>query len=72
MADKILFFRRYPFEINQKIHIEDGPRKGDWEVIGVSEKKVTLQCPVSGARVEWNRFCYVVDERQAEWPAGND
>jgi hypothetical protein len=28
-------FRPYPMEAGQKIYIESGPRRGDWEVIGV-------------------------------------
>jgi len=69
MGEQVVFFRRYPFVPGQKLHIEDGPRKGDWEVIAVDDKKVALRCPVSGIKVEWDRFCYQVDERQAEWPA---
>lgn len=69
MSDNVLFFKRFPFETGQKIHITDGPRKGDWEVIAVDEKKMTLRCPVSGHKVEWNRFCYFVEERAARWPA---
>ena len=69
MADTVTFFKRYPFEVNQKINIEDGPRKGDWVVIGTSAKKVILQCPVSGFKVEWDRFCYHVEEREAKWPS---
>ena len=68
MEEKIVFFKRFPFLVGQKIHIEDGPRKGDWEVIGVSDKKVQLQCPVSGFVAEWDRFCYLVDEHDAIWP----
>ncbi len=63
VEEKIVVFRRYPFRIGERLHIEDGPRKGDWEVISVSERKVGLRCPVSGTRVEWDRFCYLVDER---------
>ncbi len=68
MEEKVAFFRRYPFRIGERLHIEDGPRRGDWEVVSVSEKKVGLRCPVSGTRVEWDRFCYLVDERPAPWP----
>ncbi|MFZ5797155.1 MAG: hypothetical protein ACYCYR_05745 [Desulfobulbaceae bacterium] len=65
----MVFFQRYPFREGQRLHIEDGPRRGDWEVIAVDEKKVTLRCPVSGHVAEWDRFCYFVEERDAEWPA---
>jgi hypothetical protein len=71
MPDTIAFFKRYPFAPGQKLHIEDGPRKGDWLVTGVDEKKVALRCPVSGVEVSWDRFCYLVEDRQAEFPAGS-
>ncbi len=64
----VVFFRRYPFRVGERVHIEDGPRRGDWEVVSVSERKVGLRCPVTGTRVEWDRFCYLVDERRARWP----
>ena len=69
MEDLVVFFKRYPFEVGQKIHINDGPRKGDWKVIEVDEKKVKLQCPVSGFVAHWDRFCYVTEEKQAAWPS---
>ena len=66
---KVTLFRPYPFRLGQKLHIEEGPRKGDWEVIGISDRKVKLKCPVSLREFDWNRFCYYVDEREAvEWP----
>ena len=66
---KVTVFRPYPFMAGQKIHIESGPRKGDWEVIGLTDKKVKLKCPVSYREFEWNRFCYVVEElSNTEWP----
>ena len=65
----VTFFKYYPFEVGQKINIEDGPRKGDWEVIGVTERKVRLRCPVSLKAFEWDRFCYLVSERSGvTWP----
>ena len=64
-----IIFKPYPLEIGQKIHIEGGPRGGDWEVIGVSERKVKLRCPVSLREFEWDRFCYFAKEQQdREWP----
>jgi len=51
----VVVFRSYPFEVGQKLHIEGGPRNGDWEVIGVSDRKVKLRCPVSLREFEWNR-----------------
>ena len=63
-------FQQYPFAVGQKIRIEGGHRRGDWEVIGVDEKKVRLRCPVSHREVEWDRFCYLVDQMEnEEWPS---
>lgn len=65
----VTVFAPYPFRVGQKINIEDGPRKGDWEVIGVSDRKVTLRCPISFKEFEWNRFCYRVTEKKGvSWP----
>ncbi|MFC1504965.1 hypothetical protein ACFL5W_00465 [Thermodesulfobacteriota bacterium] len=66
---KVAVFEPYPFIPGQKIYIAAGPRKGDWEVIGVSDKKVKLRCPISLREFEWNRFCYLVEEQTGrEWP----
>ena len=66
---RVAMFRPYPFEVGQKIHIEEGPRRGDWEVIGVSDMRVKLKCPVSFREFDWSRFCYFVEEREIhEWP----
>jgi hypothetical protein len=65
----VTIFRTYPFQVGQKIHIEDGPRHGDWEVIGVSDRKVKLRCPVSRREFEWDRFCYLIEEESRRaWP----
>ena len=68
-TEKVPVFEPYPFEEGQKITIESGPRAGDWEVVGVTEKKVKLRCPLSGQEVEWARFCYHVEEQERKWPA---
>ena len=66
---KVTIFTPFEFYVGQKIHIEKGPRKGDWEVLGVTERKVRLRCPVSLREFEWNRFCYQTEERIfTEWP----
>ena len=68
-TQKIIIFKPYPFEAGQKIHIDGGPRKGDWEVLGVTERKVKLRCPISFKEFEWNRFCYFSEEQDGvEWP----
>jgi len=72
MEAKITVFKRFPFEVGQKLHISDGPRKGDWEVIDVDEKKVKLRCPVSGFIAHWDRFCYFADEENTTWPSPED
>jgi hypothetical protein len=65
----VTIFKPYTFSDGQKIHIEGGPRGGDWEVIGVSDRKVKLRCPVSFREFEWNRFCYFAEDRQnVQWP----
>jgi hypothetical protein len=67
--DKVIIFNPYPFEVGQKIYIDGGPRKGDWEVVGISDRKVKLRCPISAREFEWNRFCYFAEMREDEpWP----
>jgi hypothetical protein len=70
MADhKVTIFRAYPFQQGQKIRIEGSKRRGDWEVVDMDEHKVTLRCPVSHKQFAWDRFCYVVEEKDsAPWP----
>lgn len=69
MQETVIFFKRYPLSPGQKIHIEDGPRRGDWIVTTVDEKKAGLRCPVSGKEVSWDRFCYFTEEKEACFPA---
>ncbi len=64
----VAVFEPYPFQVGQKIRIEGGPRNGDWEVTGVTDRKVALRCPISHRQFEWDRFCYLVEEREDEWP----
>jgi len=71
--ERLLIFKPYPFIIGQKLNIGGGPRNGDWEVIGVSDRKVKLRCPVSSREFEWNRFCYFAEERSGVvWPQGKE
>ena len=66
---QVAVFRRYPFQVGEKIRIDEGPRRGDWEVIGVSEHKVKLRCPISMREFDWARFCYFVEKREdVQWP----
>jgi len=66
---EVAIFHPYRFHEGQKIRIDGGPRSGDWEVVGLDERKVKLRCPISGREVEWSRFCYLVEEREGkEWP----
>ena len=68
-GNKVTFFQLYPFRLGQKIHIKGGPRRGDWQVVGVSERKVKLRCPISLRELDWDRFCYFVEEREdVRWP----
>ena len=62
-------FTPYPFRVGQKIHIQEGPRRGDWEVVGVTDHKLTLKCPISHKEFTWSRFCYFMEEQKGvEWP----
>lgn len=66
---KVTVFTPYAFQVGQKINISQGPRKGDWEVLEISERKVKLKCPVSLREFEWNRFCYQQEEQLVDtWP----
>lgn len=67
-VEQVTIFKPFPLEIGQKIRIDGGPRGGDWLVIGLTERKVQLRCPVSGREVEWDRFCYCSETRSQEWP----
>ena len=66
---KVSIFKPYPFYEGQKIRIDGGPRNGDWEIVSFTERKVKLRCPISSKEFEWNRFCYLAEERsEAPWP----
>ena len=66
---RVSTFRPYSFEMGQRIHIDGGPRAGDWQVVGVTERKVKLRCPLSGREFDWDRFCYLASEQDGvEWP----
>lgn len=65
----VALFTPYPFQVGQKIRIAHGPRRGDWEVAGVTERKVTLRCPISRKELTWDRFCYLAEEQKGvQWP----
>ncbi len=70
MEEKVLVFRPYPFKKGQKIYIEGSNRSGDWEVMDISDRKMTLRCPVSKKEVVWDRFCYFIEEQITSWPRG--
>ena len=66
---KVTLFRPYPMKVGQKLLVDGGPRGGEWEVIGVSERKIRLRCPVSNRGVEWDRFCHCAEAIVGrEWP----
>lgn len=66
---KITIFEPYPFVVGEKVRIVGGKRRGDWQVVGLDDRQVTLRCPVSGREFAWNRFCYLVrEEVVASWP----
>lgn len=66
---KVTLFKSYPFVKGQKIRIVDGKRRGDWEVVDINDARVTLRCPISKRQFEWERFCYLAEERENDaWP----
>ena len=66
---KVTMFKPYPFQVGQKIRIEDSTRSGDWEVADVTERKVSLRCPISNKEYTLDRFCYLAEEKDdATWP----
>ncbi len=66
----VTVFTSYPFSVGQKIRIEQSKRQGDWLVVDIDDRKVTLQCPISGKKFSWNRFCYHVHDQEVEtWPS---
>ncbi len=69
---KVTIFKPYPFQVGQKIRIDGSNRNGDWEVIDISDRKMTLRCPVSHKEVTWDKFCYFSEEKEsAPWPMEN-
>ena len=69
MDQPVIVFKPYPFEVGQKIYIDGSRRKGDWEVMDVTDNKVTLKCPLSKKELTWDRFCYFVEEKTTKWPS---
>lgn len=69
MRHDVTVFTPYVFRIGQKIRIETGRRKGDWEIAAIGEHTVTLGCPISKKEFEWAKFCYLAAEMKDEvWP----
>ena len=68
MNHNVIVFKPYPFKVGEKINIDGSRRSGDWEVAGVSDNKVTLRCPISKKEVNWDRFCYYVEDKNMKWP----
>lgn len=70
MAEHIVnIFKPYEFKVGEKINIAAGNRAGDWEVVAMTEKKVTLRCPISKKEFTWDRFCFHVETTTTQWPA---
>ena len=68
-GDTVLILRPYPVRVGQKITIVAGPRRGDWEIIGVGDRKLRLRCPISHRELDSDWFCYVVTEAAGiSWP----
>ncbi len=69
MEDNVTVFKPYLFKTGQKIRIEGSKRGGDWEVIDVTDTKVTLGCPISKKQFTWDRFCYYHEDKHMKWPS---
>jgi hypothetical protein len=68
-GDTVLILHPYPVRVGQKITIAAGSRRGDWEIIGVGDRKLRLRCPISHKELDSDWFCYVVTEAVGEpWP----
>jgi hypothetical protein len=68
-GNTVLSLRPYPVRVGQKITIEAGPRRGDWEIIGVGDMKLRLRGPISHKELECDWFCYAVAEAAGiPWP----
>lgn len=67
--ENVVFFKPFPFVAGQKIHITEGPRRGDWVVVTTEGSKVRLRCPISGKEFSWDQFCYFVEEKAAIFPS---
>jgi len=66
----VTVFRPHSLQVGQKIRIEDETHGEDWEVIGLSGRKVRLRCPVSGQEIERAGFYQFAEKRQvAQWPS---
>lgn len=68
MVHNVTFFKSCSLKEGQKIRLEDSPLKGDWEIVKISEYKVTLRCPVSKKELVKDRFFFFTKEKQDQWP----
>lgn len=65
----VTIFRPYQFQPGHKIYIAGGPRRGDWEVMEVGDRKIKLRCPVSSRVIECDHFCFFIEEATGvPWP----
>jgi hypothetical protein len=62
-AQKVFVFQPYPFRLDKDIH-----ERGLRQVLALGDQKVRLRCPISQREVEWDCFCYLVEERNDSWP----
>jgi hypothetical protein len=68
-GDTALILRPYPVRVGQKITIQAGPRRGDWEIIGVGDGKLRRCGPISHQELDCDWFCSVVTEAAGiPWP----
>jgi hypothetical protein len=68
---KVTVFKPCPLKPGQKIRIEGSALKGDWEIIKVSDFKITIRCPITGKELTKDRFFMFSQEKEQDWPASN-
>ena len=55
MGKDPVVFKLYPFTVGQRIIRQRGDKMEDWDVIEVTDDKVTVKCPFHGDILTWKR-----------------
>jgi hypothetical protein len=68
MTHEVTFFKPYPLKEGQKIRLDGSPLKGDWEIVKITDFKVTLKCPISKKELVKDRFFFFTHKKEDQWP----